>query len=467
MRSFVLASFIGMPEAYPLPAGMLGTWTPTTIPHAVLGPNRFIAKFTVAKDPRKGDFWFSAIDGQDFRVSANTNEMQYCFSASVVPVSEQAPFYIDSMTDTKVDFCWRGKPMPTHAAGCQACECAKITLELKSEDTMHFTFMMSPPVKHVHIEVKRTGKPPKMAFYKRWLGGKRCEFQNKTGFLPYIGDDDPEEDVKLHEVKPMQSCPTFSNFVTAKVKSDLEASVGKHKACRQLDGLNHMLDKTNVPDVKLQYIKPRIICWPCDVQYSVSAEIAQDQYIGVGFKGMGYAIKLHEKPIRPNYFGMSHDPIDEKRTGTAMALGHGDCFREMKSPNYVGSVVDVAEGDRKLKKTSVERKNGRTIVRFTVSQHIGRDTAAIDDFFGDPVQMSARVMWAIGNVNGDVDQCNATLAYHQHFRGVAPLNWLSVGSSSCKYHPSEMDSSADENDSSADENDSSADEIDSFADLMV
>jgi hypothetical protein len=437
MRSFVVASLFGMLEGFPLPAAMIGTWKPETIPHAILGPNRFIQKFTVAKDKRKGDFWFSAIDGQDFRVSATTNEMQYCFSAALVPASEQAPFYIDNMTDTKVDFCWRGKPMPTHKAGCQACDCAKITLELKSEDTMHFTFWMSPPIIHAHVEVKRSGPPPSMSFYKGWLGGKKCEFQNKTGFMPYIGSDEPQEDAK-----PMQTCPILSNVLETNAKRNVAASVARHKSCRQLDGVNYLLDKKTVPDVRLQYIKPRVRCWPCDVQYSVSAAIEQHQYIGVGFKGMGYAIALNDKAIRPNYFGMSTDPLDEKRTGTAIALGHGGCFREMKSPNYVGSVVDVAEKDRKLKSTSVERRNGRTIVRFTVRQHVGRDIAGIDDFFGDPIQTSARVMWAIGNVSGDENQCDATLNYHEHFRGVAPLNWLSVGATDCKYDPSEIESSA-------------------------
>lgn len=443
MRSFAVASLFGVLEAYPLPAAMIGTWKPTTIPHAILGPNRFISKFTVAKDEKTGDFWFSAIDGQDFRVSATTNEMQYCFSTSLFPASEQAPFYIDSMTDSKVDFCWRGKPMPTHKAGCQACDCAKITLELVSEDTMHFTFWMSPPIIHAHAEVKRSGAPPAMSFYKFFLGGKKCEFQNRTGLLPIIGDE-PQE-----AMRPMQTCPILSNGMEsfrqvaewqASNNSDPSVnSTGITRGCRQLDGVNHLLDKKNVPDVRLQYKKPLLRCWPCDVEYSVSAAIAENQYIGVGFKGMGYAIVLNDRAIRPNYFGMSADPLDEKRTGTAIALGHGSCVREMKSESYVGSVVDVAKHERKLKSTSVERKNGRTIVRFTVSQHVGRDPVEITDFFGDPIQLSARVMWAIGDVSGDENQCDAKLGYHEHLRGVAPLNWLSVGATNCKYDNSEME----------------------------
>jgi hypothetical protein len=432
MRCAAVASLLATSQGFALPDGMLGTWTPQIVPHAILGPNRFIQRFTVAKDDDSGDNWFSAIDGQDFRVSGSTNEMQYCFSAGAnLPNSEQSPFYTHDMSDTKVDFCWRGEPMPIHKAGCQACDCAKITLELKSNDTMHFTFWMSPPVIHAYTELKLTGPAPNISFYKSFLGNKICEFQNKTGLLPTVGGEQPAP-------RPMQTCPVLSKLKQARLQASSESSAeGLLHGCRQLDGVNYALDKVNVPDVRLQYKKPLLSCWPCDVQYSVSAAIAENQYIALGFKGMGYAIGLYDKAIRPNYFGMATDPLEQNRTGTAIALGFGQCVREMQSESYVGGVTDVT-GDRQLKRTSIERRNGRTIVRFTVSQHVGRNPIEITDYFGDPGQSSARVMWAIGNVS-DESQCNATLTYHTHLRGVAPLNWLSVGATNCKYDPSEID----------------------------
>jgi hypothetical protein len=322
--------------------------------------------------------------------------------------------------------------MPTHKAGCQGCDCAKITLELKDEETLHFTFWMSPPVIHAHVEAKLSGPAPEISFYKGFFGPKLCEFQTKTGLLPLHGEEASASPI------PMQTCPVLPKLKTLREASPLKSSSqGLLHSCRQLDGLNHLIDPVNVPDVRLQYKKPLLSCWPCDVEYSVSANITDSQYIALGFKGIGYAINLNDKAIRPSYFGMASDALEENRTGSAIALGYGECLREMRSQAYVGSVVDVTE-DHKLKETSIERRNGRTILRFSVSQHVGRNPLEILDFFGDPSQMSARVMWAIGNV-ADASQCNSTLSYHEHLRGVAPLNWLSVGATDCEYDPTEID----------------------------
>merc|ERR1712050_545829 len=59
---------------------------------------------------------------------------------------------------------------------------------------------------------------------------------------------------------------------------------GSAKKCHQLNGENLVLDravfgkalKTNVPDVRFQYIVPNTPCNPCDVSYSISAKIDED-----------------------------------------------------------------------------------------------------------------------------------------------------------------------------------------------
>jgi len=193
-----------------------------------------------------------------------------------------------------------------------------------------------------------------------------------------------------------------------------------------------------VPNVRFQYKKPTLNCWPCDVQYSVSANVGDDQYLGVGFKGMGYAINFNDKKIRPNYFGMSHDELDEKRGGSAMAVGHGTCFREMKVLEYTGAPIDLTDGEPRQMQGSAERVNGRVILRFIVKQYVGRTPIEINDFFADPVQGSVRVMWAIGDV-ANVEDCSAGLKYHDYVRGVAPLRWLSINSVGCDYSKYEMD----------------------------
>jgi hypothetical protein len=110
-----------------------------------------------------------------------------------------------------------------------------------------------------------------------------------------------------------------------------------------------------------------------------------------------------------------------------IALGYtanGGCFREMVSEHLVGTPSDV---DHKiLRNTSVERSNGRTILTFTISQHWLYPNASSLGSKDGPF----RIMWAIGQVSGG-SGCSATIAYHSNLRGVAPLKWLTSGSTPC------------------------------------
>jgi hypothetical protein len=177
------------------------------------------------------------------------------------------------------------------------------------------------------------------------------------------------------------------------------------------------------------------------VSYSISARIPADQYIAVGFKGLAYRAFNTKTTERPNYFGMSTDPIDEQRTGSAIVLGYvssaGGCVREMKAQGYVGTVADV-KGNPHLSDVSVERRNGRTVVRFTVEQHAGRNALAINTFFNQE-QISMRVMWAIGSFSPD-GGCEADLQMHTK-RGVSPLGWFDQNPQ-CLFDPAELDSNA-------------------------
>ena len=73
--------------------------------------------------------------------------------------------------------------------------------------------------------------------------------------------------------------------------------------CRQINGLNFGLMKTQpahfepIPDIRIQYRQPELPCSPCEVAYSVSAAIEEDQYIGVGFKGQSWEAKF---PLPPS-----------------------------------------------------------------------------------------------------------------------------------------------------------------------
>jgi len=209
--------------------------------------------------------------------------------------------------------------------------------------------------------------------------------------------------------------------------------------CRQLNGLNLKIDKLTgwggkamgVSDVRFQYVPPSGSCDPCDVSYSVSARIADDEYIGVGFKGQSWEGKDPFPPEieRPCYFGMCVDSYDNF-TSDRIAVGYtanGGCVREMTMNKVIGAPSDVSY--RILRNTAVERVGDRTVLRFTLSQHW--PTARFDGIF--------RVMWAIGKVSNGSSACSAKIGYHDNHRGVAPVKWLvELGSLGCKYDGYEM-----------------------------
>jgi len=204
--------------------------------------------------------------------------------------------------------------------------------------------------------------------------------------------------------------------------------VGKRMTCRRYDHswATTFLEKKDIVDILLGYTEPLVYCWPCKVTYSVSAAIAEDEYVALGFKGMGYrALHHHQKVLRPNYFGMSYDEVDAERTTGAIVLGYaggsaGSCVREMEAP-YAGMPTDV-EGNPHLIDPQVQRLNGRTIISFTIEQHVGRNAVEIWNFF-NMEQISMRTMWAIGPVEGA--DCGAKPQMH-HARGMSPLSWFNA-----------------------------------------
>jgi len=226
------------------------------------------------------------------------------------------------------------------------------------------------------------------------------------------------------------------------VQTQAEASLGL--TCRNLDGgaLGLLAKAADKAHVKLQYQKPKGSCWPCKVSYSVSAKIPEDEYLAFGFKGMAY--RAVRKPQRPCYFGMCIDDVDKERTGNAnIILGYaggsaGDCVRQMEAP-YAGEPTDV-EGNPDVFDYSVERKNGRTVIRFKLEQHVGKNPIAIKNFFGME-EFSARTMWAVGSMEGN--GCDASPQFHRA-RGVAPFGWFGQNpTTSCLLNAEEFGHSLD------------------------
>jgi len=443
------------------PEGMFGAWYPKekVTPKSILGPLSFEflawheGGFSALRDHETGDVWFTLLMGQVFRVRGN--QMQYCFGE--VLLMEQSPFSVDSTNENNVTFCWRTglRGMPTHRTGCSGCDCAKILINLVDENTLTFQFWMSPPVLHADIVLTRKGPEP--PFMKAiWplmpFPYQQCAFRDHYG--PNLPGE-PNLRNKTNNVKPITGGGCARSALSDRIKNnpDIAAlldnasrNVGTNSAghCHQLNGLNYMLNSVakrlqpshamDVSDVKIQYKTPSFPCDPCDVSYSVSAKIEEDEYIGVSFKGQSWEGKYPyppEREERPCYFGMCVDSYDNF-TSDRIALGYtsgGGCVREMVSKDVIGAPVDV---DHKiLSKTSVARVGDRTILRFTVSQHWPK----FNTFDG------IRVMWAIGKVS-DSNGCVADIGYHGVHRGVSPIDWLFVlGSTPCRYNPLEMDDS--------------------------
>merc|ERR1712070_667958 len=128
--------------------------------------------------------------------------------------------------------------------------------------------------------------------------------------------------------------------------------------------------------------------------------------------GMSYRAAGLLGVSRPNYFGMSTDEVDDERTSGVIVLGYagsaGSCVREMKAEDYVGTPQDVQVNPH-LFDESVERVNGRTVIRFTIEQRVGRNDTEISAFFNAD-NLSARSMWAIGGLDGA--DCEAQVQFH-------------------------------------------------------
>lgn len=417
-----------------LPVAMLGTWTPInhSTPHAILGPTPVLKNFAMTFDNSTGDFWMSAIHGQVFRIRDDL--MDYCFAGLAT-----SPFYVNSTDESRVVFCYsKGKRMRTHKVGATGCDAAHIILELKTSGTLELTFLMSPPIKHAWVELTRTGGQPTVASYIAANRGDVCDPLHPgppTDVSNLPDGVTPQLESLCPIVKTMKERRSSGSSTAAADLGDGQMT------CRQLDGLLWHLNPKEKIDIRLQHSNPSSSCWPCNVSYSVSALVQEDQYVAVGFKGMAYRapeLLMHE---RPNYFGMATDAVDDERTSGVIVLGYasssGSCVREMKAEHYVGTPTDV-EGNPHLFGTSVERVNGRTVVRFTIEQHAGHNASEMDTFFNAEF-LSMRVMWAIGGVSGDRD-CKAAIQMHSA-RGLSPQAWFNQNPK-CSVDPVELGSYA-------------------------
>jgi len=163
------------------------------------------------------------------------------------------------------------------------------------------------------------------------------------------------------------------------------------------------------------------------VNYSLSAALKENEYIGFGFKGWSW--NRLESPLRPNYFGMTtewHVALPNGGVSTsegpmliAYSSSAGACLREVKVEGYVSHPVDI-EANPSLMNWQVERAGGRLQVHFSKQEWWG--------VTAEDISRSAsflRIEWAIGDVHPD-GSCQEAFGYHSEKRGMSPLNWFDV-----------------------------------------
>jgi hypothetical protein len=388
----LMAAFLhGACQAVELPHAFLGTWTPIghTSVKAILGPAG-IPSLTLSKDLtiHRGDYGMSFIPGQVFRVRGDV--MQYCFAHVAT-----SPFVVDTVEDNLIRFCYHtGERMPTHkllANGSLAtgCDASKIELELHDNGNLEFSFWMSPPIRHAWGVYKRSGPGPPVTWYHITNLGGGCDPLHPGP--PTLGSQLDASSASMCPVlhaKKQQLELAMPTTEDNEISEDEGDGAEKKPTCRRYDHswASWGLSKEDKVDILLKYTVPRgLRCWPCKVSYAVSAAIAEDEYIALGFKGIGYrGLKNHKEVLRPNYFGMSTDEVDRERTTGAIVLGYaggsaGSCVREMKAENYAGAPSDVPGNESQLIDPLVQRLKGRIIISFFIVQHVGRNSLEIHD----------------------------------------------------------------------------------------
>jgi hypothetical protein len=356
--------------------------------------------------------------------------VQYCFNYDAPNGGDEAPFQVvQSDSANEINFCWRGPRLPTHQENCTACECAKWTLRLNG-NTLHSTFMMSPPAMHLSMDLVRDGSAPSPESVSR---GWNCQFNNHTG--------PPLNTSSVHRKRGLGVCAGK----VAKGRNALTASDAIDKDSDGADNLRYCAGFNDQHRVVMQYTASNLPCMPCDVAFTFSADTPVDSssidYIAVGFKGRygAYMESSRVAPDMPDYWGMSTGTLapfsgdigpwgqlnETGLSGRILAAyasqGNTTCVREMRADAYVGSVIDTPSDGVVQNATAYER-GGRTTLRFTVSMYAGTDKADLSwrGFGGRMGRLE--VMWAIGKVGNDGD-CNAPLQYHSFARGLAGLGF--------------------------------------------
>jgi hypothetical protein len=144
-----------------VPTGMAGMWVGNAS-FSPYGPRHISGPYMAISTPDDdGNVYFRhSLGFQLFRVQGSM--VQYCFGydhpESAVTGAETAPFLVSLADSSSLELCWRGPRLPSHAAGCTGCDCARWSLSLEGNQ-MTSTFLQSPPAIHMQAELTRSAHP--------------------------------------------------------------------------------------------------------------------------------------------------------------------------------------------------------------------------------------------------------------------------------------------------------------------
>ena len=427
-----------------VPRSMGGVWSgASTYATTPFGPQVAGGQYLVVSSPdADGSVYFRHTeDNQLFRVRGST--VQYCFNYAhpETPVvgSDAAPFTISASNDTALELCWRGPRLPSHAANCTGCACARWTLALDGS-RLSSVFLQSPPAIHMAVQLNRSSHPVPSPESVR--AGWDCEFSNYTGWANKTKEAGGAGGAR-RAVSP-SPCPYSgpgSSAVSVPAPAHAVAQAGADGLVQNCVDINQF--------VRLEYVASQLPCWPCDVTFTIASRVPAGNYIAIGFKE---PLAAYYGPDRvgevDQYWGMttSAGPNRTELAGRILVgysvggvLAPKSCVRHMRANAYVGSLVDVPD-DGKIRDARVSRNllTGRASLTFTATLHAGRDAAELawqNRVFGEQ-----RIMWATGTIEPEAngappsddrqgqraaaDSCAAaSLGYHAGNRGLSSLNF--------------------------------------------
>lgn len=404
-----------------VPTALAGKWSGNVSfspvgPRSVVLPDRGHNFLEISRPDTDGTVYLrQRAFNQLFKIVGTT--IQYCSH------NAEATFAVDPAQtgNNTLTICWRGSRLPSHAAGCTGCDCAKWTLVVEGT-RLTSTMLMPAPVKHAEYVLHRTDHAANPYSLKHYTGslGIECTLSNHTG---------PQEPQLSAPAAEATGCP----FRLGSRSQAKPVPTYDQPAVLSSSGPVHECVLLNTDlDVRLEYTVSELPCYPCRIDFEFSMLSAPGAYVAVGFKEQAGAYFNWDQTQGANvplYWGMQTGEQNwtTPLSGRILAGQEGCPVRHMKATAFVGSLTDVPD-DGFFTHLSVEKRGRRTVIKFTVpSFPLGKTRSEINWATG--TLGGQRIMWATGSVAASThhNKCQDPLGYHGGKRSLAAIAFPSYG----------------------------------------